>query len=310
MRQQAPCGFLVRRCAAAVYRSLRTLRGRLMATVIALSSLVARGSVGLRAVRAALYRLGHETIELPSVLLSSHLGYGSVAGTPVAPETLLAMIEALDANGWLGAADAILTGYLPSPEHVDVAASLVTRARQKKPDMPLFCDPVLGDMPGGLYLPESVAHAVRDRLVPLATYLTPNAFELAFLSGHAVANPADAAAAARTLGHRSVLASSVPADEGTLANVLVTKDQAAVATVAYDARAPHGTGDLLTALFAGHVLGRSPPADLSDAAGRAVSGVAQAIAASQGEEELMLAHPAPWHMAAPLAFTSFAGSGP
>lgn len=281
-----------------------------MATVIAVSSLVARGSVGLRAVRAALTRLGHETIELPTVLLSSHLGYGRVAGTPTAPETLLAMIEALDANGWLGAADAVLTGYLPSREHVDVAASLVLRARRQKPDVPLFCDPVLGDMPGGLYVPEGVARAVGEHLVPLATYLKPNAFELDFLSGRVVANPSDAAAAARTLGRTAVLASSIPAAEGMLANVLVTKDRAAVAAVEHCPYAPHGTGDLLTALFAGHVLGSSPSAALSDAAGRAVAGVARAIAASRGGDELSLADPTPWHTEAPLPFTSFAGSGP
>ena len=280
-----------------------------MATVIALSSLVARGSVGLRAVRAALHRLGHDTIELPTVLLSSHLGYAHVAGAPVAPETLHSMIEALDANGWLGSADAILTGYLPSPDHVDLAAALVLAARRHRPNMPLFCDPVLGDAPGGLYLPESVAHAVRDRLVPLATHLKPNAFELGFLTGRPVADPAEAAAAARALGLTAVLASSVPATEGVLANVLVTQDRAQVATVAYDAHAPHGTGDLLTALFAGHVLGR-PPASLSDAAGRAVAGVAQAIAASGGGDELLLSDPAPWHAAAALPFTSLAGSGP
>lgn len=281
-----------------------------MATVIAVSSLVARGSVGLRATRAALSRLGHETIELPTVLLSSHLGYARVAGTPIAPETLMSMIEALDANGWLDSADAILTGYLPSPEHVEVAATLVLSARRHKPDMPLFCDPVLGEAPDGFYVPESVAHAVREHLVPLATYLKPNAFELAFLTGRPVTNPIDAAVAARTLGRGAVLASSIPAGEGTLANVLVAEDQAAFAAVAYDARAPHGTGDLLTALFAGHVLGGYPSADLPDAAGRAVAGVARAIAASRGGDELLLADPTPWHTEAPLPFTSFAGSGP
>lgn len=280
-----------------------------MATVIALSSLVARGSVGLRAVGAALARLGHDTIELPTVLLSSHLGYARVAGTPIAPETLTAMIDALDANGWLGAADAVLTGYLPTPDHVEVAASLVLSARRYKPNLPLFCDPVLGDLPDGLYVPESVAHAVRDRLVPLATHLKPNAFELGFLAGHRVRTPAEAAEAARALGRVAVLVSSVPATGDALANVLVTEDQAAAASVPYDAAAPHGTGDLLTALFAGHLLG-SAPATLSDAAGRAVAGVARALAVSRGTDELLLSDPEPWHAAAPLPFTSLAGSGP
>ena len=280
-----------------------------MATVIAVSSLVARGAVGLRAVVPALTRLGHETIALPTILLSSHLGHARVAGTPISPETLDAMIDALDANGWLGEAAAVITGYLPSADHVDVAASLVGRIRRHRPDVPFFCDPVLGDLPGGLYVPESVAVTVRDRLAPLATHLKPNAFELGFLSGHPADSPAEAVAAARALDLPAVLASSVPAPDGALANVLVTADGAAVSTVAREARVPHGTGDLLTALFAGHLLGASP-ASLQDAAARAAAGVAEAIAASRGADELLLSDPTPWHAAHPLPFNFLAGSGP
>lgn len=280
-----------------------------MATVIALSSFVARGSVGLRAVVPALSRLGHETIALPTILLSSHLGHARVAGTPVSPDTLDTMIDALDANGWLGRAAAVITGYLPSADHAEVAASMVQRARRHRPDVPFFCDPVLGDLPDGLYVPESVARAVGARLVPLATYLKPNAFELGFLSGHPANSPAEAVSAARALGTATVLASSVPAPDGRLANVLVTDDLAAAARVDRKARVPHGTGDLLTALFAGHVLGPAP-VPLQEAAARAVSGVALAIDASQGEDELALSDPTPWHAAPPLPLTALAGSGP
>lgn len=278
-----------------------------MATIVALSSLVARGRVGLRVTMPALQRLGHETIALPTILLSSHLGYDRVAGTAIPAETVDAMIEALATNGWLAGADAVLAGYLPSPEHVEVIAELVARLRRERPDVPFFCDPVLGDEPGGLYVPQNVAEAVRKRLVPLATYLKPNAFELGYLSGQSVQDPADAVAAARALGVPNVLASSIPAGDGTLANVLVSEGRAAYATVTYDADAPHGTGDLLTALFAGHVLGAGNPS-LEEAAGRAAGGVALAIASRRGGDELQLSPAVAWHAAEPLAFTNLSGS--
>lgn len=276
-----------------------------MATVIALSSLVARGSVGLRVTVPALQQLGHEVIALPTILLSSHLGHAGVAGAGVAAETLDAMIEALDANGWLDRADAVLTGYLPSADHVAVAAALTARMRRDRPDIPLFCDPVLGDAPNGLYVPESVAEAVRDLLIPLATYLKPNGFELGYLTGRVIASVDDAAAAAQALGVPHVLASSIPAGAGRLANVLATGGRAMACTVALAPDAPHGTGDLLTALMAGRVVGAAPLTP-EDAAARALAGVASAIAASRSRDELTLSPATPWHTAEPLAFTPLA----
>lgn len=279
-----------------------------MGTLVAISSSVAQGGVGLRVTVPALQALGHDTIALPAIILSSHLGYARVAGATISPETIEAMIEALDANGWLDRADAVLTGYLPSPEHVDVAAALVVRMRRSRPEVPFFCDPVLGDAPDGLYVPDPVAIAVRDKLVPLATYLKPNAFELGFLAGRPVGTVTDAVAAAKALDVPHVLASSIPAGDGTLANVLVSGGRAAFSTVAFDATAPRGTGDLLMALFAGRVLG-TPPAALDEAVSRAVAGVADAIASSQGSGALRLFASESWHSATPFPLATVPGSG-
>ena len=51
-----------------------------MARVLALSSYVAFGSVGLAAIVPALHWLGHEVIALPTVVLSNHPGYPRFAG--------------------------------------------------------------------------------------------------------------------------------------------------------------------------------------------------------------------------------------
>lgn len=272
-----------------------------MATVIAVSSFVARGTVGLRAILPALDRLGHETIACPTILLSNHLGHARAAGTAVAPETLAAMIDALEANGWLAGVDAVLTGYLPSPDHVRLVESLVVRVRAARPDALILCDPVLGDHPGGLYVPESVAEAVCVRLAPLATHMKVNLFELALLSGQTAETADEVADAARRLPAPVVLASSVPAGPDRLANVVVTPDRSAQCTVVRQSDVPHGTGDLLAATFVGHLLGGEDPLT---SVGFAASAVASAIALSRGADELQLAGPTAWHEAPPLAMVA------
>lgn len=147
-----------------------------MARVLVISSQVARGSVGLNAVLPALAAYGHEAIALPTVLLSNHPGHGRFAGERIDPTMLGRMVDALDANGWLDEVAAVLTGYLPSAAHVGFAAKALAMVQARNPAARLFCDPVLGDDPKGLYIAEEAAHALRDALVPLAEFTFPNRF--------------------------------------------------------------------------------------------------------------------------------------
>jgi pyridoxine kinase len=237
-----------------------------VARIVALSSLVTYGHVGLRAMVPALERLGHEVFALPTVVLSSHAAYPQVAGTPMSRATLEQMAEALEANGWLASVDMVITGYLPTQPHVAFAASLVHRIRRQSPAMTFVCDPVLGDHPGGLYLPAETAAAVRDDLLPLARIATPNAFELAWLSNQPVASIETAVTAARSLPPATVLATSIPAPAARLATLLVDGDAAEFTSVPLRPKAPSGTGDLLTALFAGScAIGQNKSAALASA---------------------------------------------
>lgn len=152
-----------------------------MARVLILSSSVACGHVGLSAGMPVLQILGHEVIGLPTVILSNHPGFQQVAGQRVDPAQVLAMVNALEGNGWLTGLDAVQIGYLPSAEHVGLAVDLIARLRAGNRALRVVVDPVLGDDPGGLYIAQTAAEASRDRLVPLADVLTPNRFEAAWL---------------------------------------------------------------------------------------------------------------------------------
>lgn len=271
-----------------------------MATVVAVSSFVARGTVGLRAIMPALDRMGHEAIACPTILLSNHLGHPRAAGDPVPLDTLAKMVDMLDANGWLAEASAVLTGYLPSPDHVALVERLILRLKAIRPDAIIFCDPVLGDDPMGLYVPASVADAVCDRLVPLATHMKVNRFELSFLAGRNVEDMSDVVAASRALPASVVLASSIAAPDDRLANVVVTPDDSVQCSVARKEDVPHGTGDLLASLFLSRILEGVAPAK---SAARAAAGVARVIELSRGKDELQLFAPEGWHEAAALSMT-------
>jgi pyridoxine kinase len=274
-----------------------------MTVVIAVSSFVARGSVGLRAVVPALERMGHEVIACPTVLLSNHLGHPHTGGGPVSVEMVSAMFDAIEQNGWLDQVGAVVTGFFPSAKHVDLTAALIDRVRARRPDALIVCDPVLGDRLEGLYVPQAAAEAVRDRLVPKATHIKPNLFELGFLSGRQVETLADVVPAARALAVPVVLASSVPLSGNRLANVVVTRDKAGFCAVPLEADVPHGTGDLLAALFVAQILKCAPSAipDMLTCGASAAAGVANVIAMSRGSDELNLSGLAPWHEVPPLA---------
>ncbi len=217
---------------------------------------------------------------------------------------------ALSANGWLSAIDAVVTGYLPSAEHAAFAVRMLDTVTRDAGRRPVYiCDPVLGDLPHGLYIEEAAAVAIRTSLVPLADVLTPNAFELGWLSDLGpIASPRDAIQASRTLAAPHVIATSVPdSDAGRLANVLVTPRGAWLAHVPRQAGVPHGTGDVLTAQIAARCLPAREGA-LSAALvahlGESVAATALIIGESLGSEELALLPTASlWAEPTPLPIT-------
>lgn len=259
-----------------------------MARILAISSYVSFGSVGLAAIVPALQWLGHEVVPVPSVVLSSHPGYPHFAGDAVPIEQLAAMLDAIERNGWLAETSAVITGYLPTVEHVRIARSAVERVLGANAGAIYLCDPVFGDEPEGIYLPEDVATALRDELLPIASITSPNRFELSWLSGLSVDDLEGARKAAAVLRVPAVLATSVPASDNRLANILF-QSPAGEGLVCYVRRrvsAPHGTGDLLSAMYLGNRLNNfTPPYCL----GASASAVDATVASSMGRNELPLA---------------------
>ncbi|MEO1331609.1 MAG: pyridoxal kinase [Pseudomonadota bacterium] len=225
------------------------------ARVLAISSWVGVGHVGLSAIAPAIQRVGGRCAQLPTIMLSNHPGFAHAAGSATPPETLRRMIEAMAANGFLDGLDAVLTGYMPSAAHADAAAEFLALARTRSPAARVLVDPVIGDAPKGLYAPATAAEAIRDRLAPEADLITPNHFELGWLSGA----PTDTLDAAREaaeglrarFGVGGVIVTSAPFPEPQTTGLLVV-DRGGARAFRTPLRigAPHGVGDVLSGLLA------------------------------------------------------------
>jgi len=233
-----------------------------MANVLAISSHVLRGQVGLAATVPALQWLGHEVWALPTVLLASRPGLGRPVRRETPAADLAAMLSGLESDGCWPALDAVFTGYFPSPASVTTAAEAIRRIRQTKPAIHVLVDPILGDE-GRLYIAPETAEAIRRELLPLATIATPNRFELQWLTGDATGDSAgdhaDPIELARRLGPQIVVVTSASRSRDAVATRLVTKTEDVEHWSARQPGIPNGAGDLFAGLLLGHLLREPHP---------------------------------------------------
>lgn len=225
--------------------------------VFVISSLVVSGQVGLKAIVPALRCLDMEAVTLPSTVLAAHPAAFPDSGPPpvrpTEPDDMLAAADWLQQAGALDDCAAVLTGYLPTPAHVDAAAHIVKNLKSARPGMTYCCDPICGDH-GRLYLPEAVLDGLRDTLLPLADMATPNLYELGRLAEvDPCTDDAATVAAARHLNVPHLVVTSSPAADGRIAALAVGDDVYRCET-AKTPDGPHGTGDFFAALYLGLTL--------------------------------------------------------
>lgn len=262
--------------------------------ILALSSTVAVGHVGLSAIVPTLNLIGRANAALPTVVLSNHPGFSHTAGMQMPVETLGAMIQAIDDNDWLGNFGTILTGYLPSVAHVAFAVETIAKVCEANPAAQYICDPVLGDDPKGLYIDAEAAAAICGQLVPLADVLLPNRYELSVLANNQVASRKEAIQAARAFSPAQVFAKSIPLAGDWLCNIHIQAEGVTSITVPRQDDVPNGTGDMFSALIAA-----GWPLE------RATSALGTIIAASRGRSHLAIIEASDqWLNARPLALDS------
>ncbi|MEQ5136206.1 pyridoxine/pyridoxal/pyridoxamine kinase [Providencia sp. PROV188] len=259
--------------------------------VVSIQSQVVYGSVGNSIAVPALTKQGLRVAAVPTVILSNTPHYASCYGGELPGEWFRGYLQGFVERGSLNSIKAILTGYLGSPDKAHDLANWLGSVREQHPKMPVIVDPVMGDEDSGFYIPPAIADVYRHEVIPLATGIIPNKFELSTLSGQEINNLDDATRAARSLlkGHTQwvIITSAFQPDEESIEVVCVTKQDVAVIRHKRYPVTPKGTGDLFGAELTAQLLaGLSVP----DAAKMACLRIEQGIIhmAATGRSELVL----------------------
>ncbi|PZU46158.1 MAG: pyridoxal kinase [Microbacterium sp.] len=261
--------------------------------ILSIQSAVAYGHVGNSAAVFPLQRIGVEVLPVYTVNFSNHTGYGAWRGPLISPEDVHDVILGIEDRGVLGEIDVVLSGYQGGEGIGDVILDAVARVKAANPDAIYACDPVMGNAKSGCFVAPAIPVLLRERVVPNADLITPNQFELGFLTE---TEPGDlestlaSADAARAMGPRVVLVTSVErpdAPEGTIEMLAVTPDGAWMVQTPRIPMKANGSGDVTAALFTAHYRATG---DAADALARTVSSVFDLLSLTHesGQRELQL----------------------
>ncbi|WP_282007047.1 pyridoxal kinase PdxY [Propioniciclava sinopodophylli] len=242
-----------------------------MTTILSIQSSVAYGHVGNSAATFPLMRVGCEVWPVLTVHFSNNTSYPSKKGPLLRPEDVHDVVEGIDELGVLPRVDAVLTGYQGAPAMGAEILKVVELVKERNPQAVYCCDPVMGDVGRGMYVLPGIPEFVRDNVVAAADILTPNHYELNFLTGREAATldeVIEAAHALREVGPDVVLVTSVvteEADPDTVTMVAVNSEGAWSVTTPLLGRNFTGSGDLTSSMFLAALL---ESGSVADAVGR------------------------------------------
>jgi pyridoxine kinase len=261
--------------------------------LLSINSHVACGHVGNAAAVFVLQRLGCEVWPIHTVLFSNHPGHGSVRGEPVEPGVIRELVRGVEERGELARCEGVLSGYLGQPETGAVVLEAVAKVKAANPAARYCCDPVIGDAGRGVYVRQGIAEFLRERAVPAADVLTPNQFELEYLSGHAtpLASALAAVDALAARGPGVVLVTSVATQETPNDAVDLLAREPGGRFRLRTPRLPvevHGAGDAIAAVFFAHWLRTGSAAAALSRAASTVFGVLQGTAEGGADEMLLI----------------------
>ena len=259
-------------------------------TILSIQSSVAYGHVGNSAAAFPLMRLGVEVWPVFTVHFSNHTGYGAWRGPLMSAGDVAEVILGIDERDVLHTVDAVLSGYQGTKEVGAEVLRAVALVKQRNPDAIYCCDPVIGDVGRGVFVRPGIPEFMRDSLVPAAQIVTPNHFELDFLTGRhseTITEIVEAADDLRSRGPELVLVTSAVAQANSLTMLAVSSAGAWQVTTPLLDRTFTGSGDLTAAMFLAAYLETRDP---GIAVGRTAAIVYSVLKATTdaGSAELLL----------------------
>jgi len=276
--------------------------------ILSIQSAVAYGHVGNSAAVFPLQRIGVEVYPVYTVTFSNHTGYGAWRGPLISPDDVRDVITGIEERGAFGDIDVVLSGYQGSDGIADVILDAVARVKSANPSAVYACDPVMGNAKSGCFVAPAIPVLLREHVVPVADIITPNQFELGFLTEtepDTIESTLASADAARAMGPRTVLVTSVerPDREPDTIEMMVVDDTGAwiVQTPLLPLKA-NGSGDVTAALFTAHYL---TTGNAAAALARTTSSVWDLLRTTHesGERELLLVEAQEYYAHPRMQFT-------
>jgi pyridoxine kinase len=227
------------------------------------------------------------------VQFSNHTGYGNWQGRVFDAGMIRELVAGIAQRGVLGTCDGVLSGYMGGADIGSAILDAVASVKRANPAAHYCCDPVIGDVGRGIFVREGIPEFMKSKAVPAADIVTPNQFELDYLSGRAsktLEQARDAVKAVHDLGPRAILVTSLHTQETPEDAIdLLASD----ASGCFRLRTPklplavNGAGDAIAALFFAHYLRTGK---IEEALARAASSIFGVLAktAESGSREIQL----------------------
>jgi pyridoxine kinase len=277
--------------------------------ILSIQSAVAYGHVGNSAAVFPLQRIGVEVLPVYTVNFSNHTGYGAWRGPLIAPDDVREVITGIEERGVFGQVDAVLSGYQGGEGIGDVIIDAVARVKAANPEAVYACDPVMGNAKSGCFVAPAIPVLLRERVVPVADIITPNQFELGFLTEtepDTLESTLASADLAREMGPRTILVTSVERpdrEEGTIEMLVVDDAGAWIVQTPHLPMKANGSGDVTAALFTAHYV---ETGSAQTALERTASSVYDLLKATleSGERELQLVEAQEFYANPQMQFTA------
>jgi pyridoxine kinase len=261
--------------------------------ILSIQSHVAFGHVGNAAATFPLQRMGVEVWPIHTVQFSNHTGYGSWKGRVFDADMISELVAGIEQSGVLGECDGFLSGYMGSADIGAAILDAVASVKRADPAARYCCDPVIGDVGRGVFVREGIPEFMRNRAVPAADLITPNQFELDYLSKRVsgtLRQTRDAVKAVHDLGPRAILVTSLHTEETPDNSIDLLASDASGCFIVRTPLLPlavNGAGDAIAALFFAHYLRTGKIAEALSRASSVIFGVL-AKTAEAGAREIQL----------------------
>lgn len=238
-----------------------------MKNILSIQSHVVYGHAGNSAAEFPMRRMGVNVWPLNTVQFSNHTQYRQWEGCVMPASHLTDIVRGIGEINQLVRCDAVLSGYIGSPEQGKNILDAVAQVKAANPSAWYFCDPVMGHPEKGCIVAPGVSEFFCKEALPVSDMMAPNLLELEQLSGKTLTTVDEVITAARDLckqGPKVILVKHL-SRAGYQANAfemaLVTLDEAwhiSRPLVDFGPRQPVGVGDITSGLLLVDLLLNKP----------------------------------------------------